>query len=97
MLEGLKNQRLLIRSLIGNDAEKISKYRSDPIVAEFQSWDEYSVKQAQTLIEEMKNSSPTDKGSIDPKNQRSQNLLKKLGFEVLETLPPDTIFVKLLG
>lgn len=46
----LTTDRLLLRRLRSDDAERLSRYRSDPQVARFQSWESYSLAQAESLV-----------------------------------------------
>ncbi len=55
----LKTERLIIRRLTGKDSETISLYRSIPEVAEFQSWDNYSLEESKKLINESLSSDPS--------------------------------------
>jgi RimJ/RimL family protein N-acetyltransferase len=58
----INTARLSIRRLNASDANTLSRYRSIPEVARFQSWTEYSVQQAQELILQIDKSSPDVKG-----------------------------------
>lgn len=58
----IQTSRLCIRRLTSEDALLLSTYRSRPEVAEFQSWDTYTLEQAHNLINEMEKSSPDQVG-----------------------------------
>ncbi len=57
----VESQRLILRRLNVHDALAISKYRSQTIVARFQSWDSYSLQDALKLIADMKSAEPSSK------------------------------------
>ncbi len=59
----IESERLLIRRLTVADARELSSYRSDPVVAKFQSWTEYSYQRATELVNGMVNSDPETRGS----------------------------------
>jgi len=78
-----RTERLIIRRLKTEDAETIASYRSLPEVAEFQSWDTYSAKEAIDLIEELKNSNPTIENrwfQFGVENLQDGNLIGDIGF-----------------
>lgn len=54
--------RLVIRPLQASDAAAFAAYRSRPEVAQFQSWDTYSIQQAKDLIGLMEHSTPEVRG-----------------------------------
>jgi RimJ/RimL family protein N-acetyltransferase len=51
-------ERILIRQLMPQDAERLYEYRSDPIVARFQSWHCDSVEQYREFAESLKHLNP---------------------------------------
>jgi RimJ/RimL family protein N-acetyltransferase len=54
VVELLATERLTLRRLERRDAAVISAYRSDPAVAQYQSWDSpYPVQSAEALVREM--------------------------------------------
>ena len=58
----IKTERLLIRKLTEKDSSCMSLYRSLTEVAEFQSWEKFSEKEALKLIKEMASSDPSVAG-----------------------------------
>jgi len=58
----IRTDRLVIRRLRIEDAKQISRYRSIPEVAEFQSWSEYSEEEAIELVEQTRGSEPDVEG-----------------------------------
>lgn len=58
----IETTRLIIRNLASTDALDISTYRSFSEVALFQSWDQYTLQQAQELITQMENAAPEIEG-----------------------------------
>ena len=58
----INTARLSIRRLTAIDANPLSRYRSIPEVARFQSWKQYSVLEAQELIIQIEKSEPDEKG-----------------------------------
>ena len=57
-----KTTRLIIRHLHADDAIKMAHYRSLPEVAQYQSWTQYPLEKAISLIDEMKSAAPEIKG-----------------------------------
>lgn len=49
----LRTTRLVIRRFRAEDAVAFTAYRSDPGVARYQSWDSFTIEQAETFIAEM--------------------------------------------
>jgi RimJ/RimL family protein N-acetyltransferase len=58
----IETERLSIRRLTSDDIAVVSRYRSLPEVAKYQSWDQFSEIQARKLVEQMQNSEPDVKG-----------------------------------
>ena len=59
----LETQRLRIRPFQEGDSEPFATYRSDPLVAQYQSWETpYTLKQATHFIESLQNSAPGTPG-----------------------------------
>lgn len=58
----IRTPRLIIRPLRPSDAETLAAYRSCPEVAQFQSWDTYSIQQSRDLIDLMQHSAPAVRG-----------------------------------
>ena len=50
--------RLTVRSMRPSDVGAFVSYRSDPDVARYQSWDDYSLEQGRALVEEMQGLRP---------------------------------------
>lgn len=50
--------RLTVRAMLPNDVEAFVAYRSDPDVARYQSWEDYTVEQGASLIAEMQELRP---------------------------------------
>ena len=53
-----ETSRLRARSLVAGDLEAFVAYRSDPGVARFQSWSDYTLEQGRALIEAQQDASP---------------------------------------
>ncbi|WP_153914343.1 GNAT family N-acetyltransferase [Shewanella sp. TC10] len=49
----IKTQRLSIRAFEAGDLAAFTKYRADPQIAQYQSWTDYSLEQAQAMFEQM--------------------------------------------
>jgi len=50
--------RLRVRGMVPSDAEAFVAYRSDPDVARYQSWEDYTLEQGRALIEQMQGLRP---------------------------------------
>jgi RimJ/RimL family protein N-acetyltransferase len=50
--------RLTVRGMVASDVESFVAYRSDPDVARYQSWEDYTVEQGATLVAEMQGLRP---------------------------------------
>jgi RimJ/RimL family protein N-acetyltransferase len=46
----IETDRLRLRKLRGSDLEDLCRYRSDPMVSKYQSWSEYTLDQAEDLM-----------------------------------------------
>ena len=55
-------ERIPIRRFRPKDAAAFAAYRSDPDVARYQSWDGYSLMQAERFIDEMAHADPGEPG-----------------------------------
>lgn len=60
--ESIDTERLVIRALRGDDAERLAIYRSDPDVARFQGWSRFLREDADTLIAQMRDAMPGTPG-----------------------------------
>lgn len=59
----LTTERLVLRRFRPSDAENLAAYRSDPVVARYQSWQSpYTVQQARYAIETMAAADPDEPG-----------------------------------
>jgi len=59
----LITERLRLRPLRTSDAEALSRYRSDPATARYQSWSTpYTLQDATTLIDDLNDNDPTTPG-----------------------------------
>jgi RimJ/RimL family protein N-acetyltransferase len=59
----METGRLILRNFQDADLEEFHRYRSDPIVAQFQGWDvPYSLDEAREFLNEMKNAEPAMPG-----------------------------------
>ena len=55
----LTSSRLILRPFEASDAQPFARYRSDPEVARYQSWDTpYTLAQAERFVAEMRASTP---------------------------------------
>ena len=53
-----QTERLIVRAMRPSDVEAFVAYRSDPDVARYQSWDDYTLQQGRALVEEMQELRP---------------------------------------
>ena len=51
-------ERLTVRAMVPADVEAFVAYRSDPGVARYQSWEDYTLEQGRFLVEEMQSLRP---------------------------------------
>jgi RimJ/RimL family protein N-acetyltransferase len=94
----IETARLLLRPFEDRDVEPFSRYRSDPQVARYQSWEApYSLAQAAGFVDALKYMIPGLPGewyqlAVEQKTaSRPGPLIGDVGFTVLiEDLPPDT-------
>ena len=70
----IKTDRLLIRRLSLEDAKALSRYRSCPKVAKFQSWNVFSEGEATKLIKDVETSDP-----------KLENMWFQFGLEFVKT------------
>ena len=79
----IKTHRLNIRRLIIEDAKSISYYRNIPEVAEFQSWESFSIEDAELLIHQMNDRHPETRGKwfqFGIEDSQSGELIGDIGF-----------------
>ena len=55
-------ERLTVRAMLPSDVEAFVAYRSDPDVARYQSWSDYTLDQGRSLVEEMQGLRPGTPG-----------------------------------
>ncbi len=53
MEEIARSERLIIRKFVQDDLSSFAEYRADPSNAEFQSWSDYTLEDAQALYDKM--------------------------------------------
>jgi len=58
----LTTERLRVRRFRSKDATIFAAYRADPEISRYQSWESYSLRQAERFIEELADSSPGTPG-----------------------------------
>ncbi len=58
----LRTERLVIRRFRADDAPAFAAYRSDPDVARYQSWEGYTLEQAELFTREIASHFPGDPG-----------------------------------
>ena len=54
----LTSARLVLRQFITTDVAAFAAYRADPLVAQYQGWDTYSLAEAATFIEQQQTQQP---------------------------------------
>lgn len=83
----LLSPRLLLRPLRRPDVERVVAYRSDPLVARYQSWDvPYTVSQAHSLLEEARHLPVGTRGvwcQLGLELRSTRELVGDIGFRVL--------------
>ena len=83
----LITERLRLRPLRTSDAEALSRYRSDPATARYQSWSTpYTVQDAHTLLEDLRDADPATPGWFQYGIELSQTgeLIGDLGVNLAE-------------
>jgi RimJ/RimL family protein N-acetyltransferase len=53
-----ETERLLARSMGWEDVDTFTSYRADPVVARYQSWEDYTVEQGRELVASMLDATP---------------------------------------
>ena len=83
----LKSERLILRPLRREDLGALVKYRSDPEVARYQSWEApYTLPQAEALLAEMEGRRPGLRGNwyqLGIERHQDEVFLGDIGFRVL--------------
>lgn len=85
----IRTPRLLLRRLQHGDAEALWRYRSDPAVAKYQGWENYSEDQAITMVREQSGFEPGFAGTwfqLAVVQHETNELIGDIG---IHTLPPD--------
>src|SRR5688572_15081972 len=59
----LRTERLLLRRLVPSDVPAIARYRGLPEVARYQSWDAFTVADAERLVADQAGVSPNSPGT----------------------------------
>ena len=83
----LITERLRLRPLRTSDAEALSRYRSDPATARYQSWSTpYTLQDATTLIDDLNDNDPTTPGwfQYGIVLSRTDELIGDLGVNLAE-------------
>lgn len=82
----IKTDRLILRSFVEEDLQRFSEYRSDPAIAQFQSWNTpYSLEQAKYLFTELGKTEPGTPGvwyQIAVERKDHPGIIGDCGFEI---------------